>query len=180
MDTSDINQDIKNILRTRKTTVLAYGEGEDEKLFLRHLVRSYCRTKTVTVQTGSAGGGTPYSIVQMALRARRGEKRDYEFILLDTDVAWTEEAVKLAEAEKIELLGSDPCVEAFFLDILGISVETSVGTGKCKDVFKNLCRAGRFDEDECSRIFPKSIINEARQRNEKLNKIIKILEGEFF
>ena len=101
-------------MRPRKQTVLAYGEGEDEKIFLRHLVSSYCRTSKVSVQTGSAGGGDPESILSKAIKARRGEKRDIEFILLDTIPAWPPAMIQTAADEGIKLIGNTPCLESFF------------------------------------------------------------------
>jgi hypothetical protein len=176
MDTPEINQ---SVIRPRKITVLAYGEGEDEKIFLRHLVKSYCRSNKVTVQTGSAGGGAPMSILHAALRARRGEKRNHEFILLDTDKPWPEEMINLAQTEGIELIGNEPCLEAFFLEIINSTEsKAEIGTGKYKESFEELCTEKNFNEEECVKIFPKSLLNSARLLNSKLDKIIKIFEGE--
>ena|SRR3989344_5874276 len=169
----------EQLLRKRKITVLAYGEGEDEKIFLRYLVASYCRRDKVTVATASAGGGDPTYILNKAIRYRRGIKRDFEFILLDTDKEWTEKMKLQAKEESIELIGNHPCLEAFFLEILE-STETykEVGSGRCKEFFEKLCVGGNFNEDECIKLFPKSLLNDARQKNSKLDKIIKMIEGE--
>ena len=166
-------------LRKRKITVLAYGEGEDEKIFLRYLVASYCRRDKVTVATASAGGGDPGYILNRAIRYRRSVKRDFEFILLDTDKEWTEEMKSQAKEEGIELIGNHPCLEAFFLEILE-STESwqGVGSGKCKEFFEKLCTSGNFNEDECVKIFPKSMLNSAREKHPKLDRIIKMIEGE--
>lgn len=168
-----------NTQRPRRRTVLAYGEGEDEKIFLRYLANSYSRKDKITVQTGSAGGGDPLTILLKALSARRGEKRDVEFILLDTDKAWPEEMIELAKNEGIELIGNNPCLEAFLLDILQATKPlVNVGSGRYKELFEKLCINGNFDRDECERLFPKSLLKYARQRDSKLNKIIKIIEGD--
>ena len=176
-----MDEEAQKTPRIRKITVLAYGEGEDEKIFLRHLVSGYCRRDRISVQTGSAGGGDPTSILNNAIRSRRGEKRDFEFILLDTDKPWSDEMVNLAKEQGIELIGNSPCLEAFFLEILNSEEERkSAGSRKCKEIFeKNYCRENNFNEDECARLFPKSLLNEARQRNEKLDMIIRVMEGTY-
>lgn len=165
-------------LRPIKTTVLAYGEGEDEKIFLRHLVWLYCRRDKVSVSTSSAGGGDPTHMLHGAIRFRRGEKRDLEFILLDTDVPWPQEMKDLAEKEGFKLIGNEPCLEAFFLDILESPKPwQGAGTGRCKEFFEEHCLERNFNEDECVRLFPKSLLNTARRRNNTLDMLIKMIEG---
>lgn len=165
--------------RPRKLTVLAYGEGEDEKIFLRHLVSCYCRKHEVSVQTGSAGGGDLESILIKAIRARRGEKREIEFIVLDTIPQWPAEAIQKAEEEGINLMGNTPCLESFFLEILGSKYTCDkLGAGSCKNLFEeNYCSGHNFDEDNCATIFPKALLNEARTRVPNLDYIIKTMEG---
>jgi hypothetical protein len=173
MDTPD-----EQVLRQKKITVLAYGEGEDEKIFLRHLVMLYCRRNKVTVSTASAGGGDPMYILNRAIRYRRGVKRDFQFILLDTDKEWSDEMRTRAKEEEIELIGNTPCLEAFFLDILGSSEPyTTWGSGRCKEFFEKLCDSGNFNEEECVKLFPKTLLNEVRGKNSKLDGIIKMIEG---
>ncbi|MDD2657059.1 MAG: hypothetical protein PHD04_00125 [Candidatus Pacebacteria bacterium] len=166
-------------MRQPKITVLAYGEGDDEKIFLRHLEALYCRRKLVSVRTGSAGGGSPSSILMRAKSFRWGYRRDFEFILLDTDKTWPPEMIDLAAEEEIKLIGSSPCLEAFFLDILQSPHSCKgVGSKKCKEIFEtHHCSGHNFTEEECARLFPKAFLNEARKRNEDLNYIITAMEG---
>lgn len=166
-------------MRQTKLTVLAYGEGEDEKIFLRQLVASYCRKNLVSVQTGSGGGGSPESVFAKAVQARRGEKRDIEYILLDTDKPWSPEMVKRAEEESIELIGNSPCLEVLFLEILDPDFDvTGLRSGACKTEFeRRYCNGNNFSEDICPEIFTKAILNEARARIPRLNRIISSMEG---
>lgn len=167
-------------IRRYKKTVLAVGEGESEKIFIRHLANLYCRKNEVSISSSSAGGSAPEHILDYAIKFRRDLKRDKEFILLDTDNEWTEEFVEKAKKEDIELIGSSPCFESFLLDILS-SPNTcdGIGSGRCKSLFEDECRNRRFDEDECARLFPKPLLNDSRNRITKLDKIIKIFEGIF-
>lgn len=175
-----IQEDNQIVLRPRKITVLAYGEGEAEKIFLRYLVSCYCRRYKVSVATSSAGGGDPTSILDSAIRFRRGVKRDFEFILLDTDKPWSDEMKRRAREEGIKLIGSHPCLEAFFLKILeSPDLLQGVGSGRCKASFKKLCESNNFNDEVCAKLFPKSLLKSARQRLSKLDEIIKIIEGEF-
>lgn len=165
-------------LRPRKITVLAFGEGDDEKVFLRYIVANYCRRDKVAVASASAGGGGPTYILEKAMSFRRGEKRDFEFILLDTDKVWPEEMVELAREQGIELIGNTPCLESLLLEILNIPIPDNIGSGRCKQLFEEQCLSGNFNEEECQRLFPKPILNLARQRIQKLDTIIKKIEGE--
>ena len=166
--------------KVQKKTVLAFGEGEDEKIFLRHLDKSYCRRDKVTVSSSSAGGGSPMNVVQKAVQYRRGIKRDSEFVVLDTDIPWSKEMKEYSEVEGLELIGNAPCLEAFFLDILESELPwKNSSTKKCKEYFAQHCKNGYFDEDECIRLFPKALLNSARGRVAALDRMIKIIEQGF-
>lgn len=165
-------------LRPRKITILAFGEGEGEKIFLRHLVALYRRKGLVHVATSCAGGGTLRSIFNQMKQFRRGEKRDHEFIFLDKDLGWDDETIQSAYEEEVELVGNDPCLEAFFLEILDEPIPHGSGSGKHKDRFRALCRERDFNEEECERLFPKSVLNAARKRIPKLDTMIKRIEGD--
>lgn len=167
-------------MRESKLTVLAYGEGEDEKIFLRHLTALYCRRHLVSVQTGSGGGGSPQSVLNKAIRARRGEKRDTEYILLDSIPSLMQEVIDKAEEEGVLLLTNTPCLEAFFFEILDPSHDIStLGSGRCKKEFeKKYCPGNNFNEDVCFQIFPKAVLNDARKRLTLLNYLIKTVEGD--
>ena len=166
--------------KLQKKTVLAFGEGEDEKIFLRHLDKCYCRKDKVTVASSSAGGGGPLNVVQKAVQYRRGIRRDSEFVVLDTDIPWSNEMKEYAAEEKLELIGNEPCLEAFFLNILESEHPwRGATTAKCKEYFAKHCKGGYFDEDECVRIFPKALLNSARERVPTLNRIIELIEQGF-
>lgn len=166
-------------MRQQKITVLAYGEGEDEKIFLRHLEKCYCRSNLVSVRTGSAGGGNPTVIFEKALQARLGEKRDTEFILLDTDIEWPEDVIRRSEEENITLIGNRPCLEALFFEILDPEFDTTKLTATaCKKEFeRRFCLGNNFDEDNCVTLFTKAVLNDARTRIESLNFVISSMEG---
>lgn len=166
--------------KSQKITVLAFGEGEDEKIFLRHLDKCYCRKDKVTVASSSAGGGGPMNVVKKAVQYRRGIKRDSEFVVLDTDIPWSDEMKKYAREQDLELIGNEPCLEAFFLDILASEHPwKSANTAKCKEYFAEHCKGGYFDEDECIRLFSKGLLNSARTRVPALDRMIELIEQGF-
>lgn len=166
--------------RPRKLTVFAYGEGEDEKVFLRHLIALYLRKGLVSVQTGYAAGGDPMSILDRAIRTKAGNRYDLELILLDTIPEWPQQMVERAEQEGIVLIGSSPCIESFFFEILGRpDACDGLSPWKCKALFeKEYCASGNFNEDECGRIFTKAVLNEARENSARLNYLIGVMEGD--
>lgn len=119
-------------------------------------------------------------IVQRAVQYRRGVKRDSEFVVLDTDIPWPDEMKQYADEQGLELIGNEPCVEAFFLDILESPHPwKGATTAKCKDFFAKHCTGGYFDEDECIKIFPKTLLNSARVRVPALDRMIKLIEQGF-
>lgn len=85
---------------------------------------------------------------------------------------------KLAAETDFKLIGNHPCLEAFFLEILDIAIPENAGTGKCKALFLAQCRDGKFNEDECDRLFTKAVLNSAKERVLKLDNLIKMMEGE--
>lgn len=163
--------------RTRRITVLAYGEGDGEKIFIRHLVKNY-RRRHVAVASSSAGGGGPDYILQRAIDFRGSDIRDHQFVMLDTDKPWSDEMKELAQSAGFDLIGNHPCLEAFFLEILNVEIPKDAGSGRCKTLFLDQCRGGKFNEDECDRLFTKAVLKSARGRVLKLDNIIRILEGE--
>lgn len=165
--------------RKRKITVLAFGEGEREKIFLRYVSSCYIRTDKVSIAISSAGGGSPQYILDRAIRYRSGQKRDIEFIMLDTDKKWPQDMIKTANDEGIQLIGSSPCIESFLLEILNMKTPVLNGgsSARYKEHFEELCINRRFDEDECRRLFPKATLNSAKERISELKKIITIIEG---
>lgn len=167
-------------LREKRKTVLAIGEGEDEKIFIRYLVQLYCRRNKVSVSSSSAGGCCPSHILDYAIKFTRGFKRDVQFILLDTDIEWPPEMISRAEKESIELIGNEPCFESFLFEILLFpDACEDIGSSKCKNFFLEKCPRHRFNEEACQTLFPKSLLNKNRKIVPKLDKIIKILEGNF-
>jgi hypothetical protein len=166
--------------RQRKILVMAYGEGQTERIFIRHLDSSYRRSH-VAVKSSSAGGGGLEHMLHAAIRFRNSDKGDwaYQFILLDTDVVWSNEVQDRAKEENIILIGNGPCFEFFLLDILGFADQIQgLSSTRCKKLFEQQCRGRDFTHDECERLFTKAVLNEARQRIKKLDSILRIFEGE--
>jgi len=108
--------------RARKpvlTTVLLVGEGKTEVVFLSHLKSLYIqRENGIKLTIKNARGKGPEYIVDFAIRQRNNAAYDRVAVLLDTDLVWSDAVKKRARKNRLTLLGSNPCVEGFLLEIL--------------------------------------------------------------
>lgn len=126
--------------RVRKpvlTTTLLVGEGKTEVAFLSHLKFLYIqRCNGIKVTIKNARGKGPEHIVDFAVRQRNNTAYDRVAVLLDTDLVWSDAVKKRARKNRLTLLGSNPCIEGFLLEILGENVpaETTGCKQRCGNV----------------------------------------------
>lgn len=84
----------------------------------------------------SAGGKAPNGPIDEAISYKKQREYDEIVVLLDTDIAWTEEKINEAKDNNIELVGSEPCLEGLLLKILDKSVPDK--SKKCKTQLQNM------------------------------------------
>jgi hypothetical protein len=161
-------------------TLLLYGEGLNEQVFLNYLkgLYSYGNNIAVTVRRGK--GGSARDIV--ADSARVPFDYDKRVTLLDNDKDETEmkEARVESENRHIELLESVPCLEALLLSILEPTKNRkNYSSGDCKKYFQNEYLNGNrtITDIDCKRLFPKLVLNQERSTILQLDRIIANLEG---
>lgn len=159
----------KKSVRKLKKTLLAVGEGSSEKAFLLHL-KSIYSTGDPKVTVVTAGGKGPNNVINHAIACMRCDGYDECVVLLDTDIPWPPKLVKQAEAKGIRLVGSDPCLEGFLLDIL--SRRKSNTNDGCKELLHPLLNGESTSRDSYSILFKKDIIENAKQRIEKLKVLV--------
>lgn len=165
--------------RFARATLLVFGEGMGEGVFLRHLKSLYSRNSGVSVKILSGKGGSPESIVIEASRVEGGFDR--KVVVLDGDKSVSEMALGRQEADKrkIELAEHRPCLEAVMLSVLNGGDYSGKGSKWCKSKFesKYLGRKKRDEVSEYGKIFPKTLLDSQRLVLPELNKLIHLMEG---
>lgn len=167
--------------RRAKRTILFYGEGSAEEVFLKHLRKTYAQNRGIAVTVKSGQGGTADGIVRKAFRYNPGGF-DQKVVLLDNDKTRSEmnEARKISKDCSVSLIENEPCLEALLLRILNDSAIIGNKSSKYyKNEFekKHICKKKRCNIEEYEKIFPKKILDAARRKIKELDRIIGLMEG---
>ncbi|OAT26191.1 RloB family protein [Buttiauxella ferragutiae ATCC 51602] len=161
-------------VRVTKETLLFVGEGFCEKAFLAHINGLYSKgaikTKIIT-----AKGKGPEHVINHAISCKKIDGYDHVAVLLDLDLICAPSVLKDAKAKGIIIIGSEPCLEGFLLDIMGVKKCTT--NNGCKKICHPLLNGEPTDRDTYSALFKKSVLDKARKIHENLNSIINLFEG---
>ena len=171
------------VLRPQRLSIFVYVEGHSEKIFIEHLKDFYSPIRGIYIPVYVAGGKGPDYIVNKACRVR-GANSDFNhsFILLDTDVPWSTTAIAIARKNSFELIGNTPCLEGLFLSVLDPHTDHSVKSSKvCKSEFRerHVLHSNPLESKDCSRLFPRTIIDTAMPRITNLDRLVTILRGNY-
>lgn len=166
--------------RSTKSTLLMFGEGLHEEIFLKHLKSIYSRNSGVSIIIRNGKGGNAIDIVINA--GREPGDFDQRIVVLDNDKDQNEMELARAKAKQkgIELLENSPCLEAMLLSVLKNGISFSVKQSDwCKNEFESnyLDKQKRTDIREYEKIFPKHLLDERRKQITELNKFISLMEG---
>lgn len=166
--------------RSAKRTLLMYGEGLGEEMFLKHLRSLYAYDSGVSVTIRNGKGGNPKNIVINAIN----EPGDFErrIVILDNDKSQEEMTNARKEAKKrgVELLENSPCLEATLLTILrsgkNFSTKKSVW---CKSEFESnyMDKKKRTELEEYKKVFSKQILDNQKEKIAELKTFISIMQG---
>jgi hypothetical protein len=166
--------------RVANRTLLVYGEGMCEEMFLRHIKGLYSYNTNIAVTIRKGKGGTAVDVVIDADKVPGDfEKR---VVVLDNDKKAEEmhQARKEAKNRGMILIENTPCIEALLLSILESSIEFSTKTSLwCKKEFesKYVDKKKRGDKEEYDKYFSKKVLDSRRLDIRELNAIILLLEG---
>lgn len=164
----------KSSSRRIKETMLFVGEGKAEKAFLLHL-RSLYSVSTLKVLVKSAGGKGPDNVIVDTISSFKNLGCDKASALLDTDIKWPKGKVKEAEQLRIKLIGSAPCLEGFLLDILDQKKPNPCTNNACKALVHPQLDGKETEKESYKKLFTKAILDEAQNRVDNLDVIIKLL-----
>ena len=104
-------------------TLLIVGEGYDELAFLYHVKSLFSeRESGQRIILKNARGKGAQHVIDWTIRQVGNFAYDTVAALLDTDTTcWTTALIKKAKYNKIQILPSEPCLEAMLLRVLGKS-----------------------------------------------------------
>lgn len=164
--------------RTVLTTVLIVGEGDTEKAFLDYLKSLYVtRGSGVSVTVRNAHGKGPMNVVDTAIRQSRIGEYEIVAVLMDTDLPWTDEVIKLAHKRKqpLCLIGTTPCTDGLLLQIL--SEKAPEQSSRCKEVLHARMNRKPFVKEAYAQDFPKQLLDEKSMGIPALKKLLELMAG---
>lgn len=168
----------KHKRRFAKTTLLVFGEGLGEEMFLKHLKSLYCFESGTAVTIRKGKGGTADAVV---IDAAKAGDYDRKVVIIDNDKPPTEmdHARREAANRGIELIENTPCLEALLLTVLDLK---NTPQGKTSAWYKSnfeskyIDKKKRSEPAEYTKRFPKSLLNESRKSLSTLDQLIKLME----
>lgn len=165
--------------RSASRTLLMYGEGLGEEMFLRHLRGLYSYDSGVAVTIRNGKGGTATNIIINAVNEPGAFDR--RIVILDNDKSEQEMKQVREEARRrgIEILENSPCLEATLLAILRPRQSfSSRPSAWCKSEFESnyLNKKKRTELGEYGKFFPKATLDTQRANVPELNTLISFME----
>lgn len=119
------------VRREVRGTLLVVGEGYAEVELLEHLRATYTHSHSgFAVTIRNARGKGAGHVIQHVIRQCAQVSFDRKAALLDTDDGWTQAVQTLAKRKRIEVVPSNPCLEAWLLDIVGRAGQRSTAEHK--------------------------------------------------
>jgi len=169
-------------------SILLFGEGKTEAVFLSHLRDLYRVPGTVAKVEHGRGGSAP-TVVRGAIRI--ASLADYSdiLVLLDSDRADGPVPPEWCEDPRLVIKYSSPCLEALLLEILGDGKLPGLRHGasasaRCKSHFQSAYLGTDRSSHVLGRLkktlqakFPLRLLEEARTRIPVLNEMIHVIRG---
>ena len=166
--------------RAANRTLLVFGEGMCEEMFLKHIKSLYSYSANIAVTVRKGKGGTAVDVVIDSDKI----PGDFEkkVVVLDNDKSGDEmqQARKEAKSRGIILIENTPCIEALLLSILESGTDFSSKTSAwCKKEFesKYIDKKKRSNPEEYNKHFHKKVLDSKRTSVKELNAIILLMEG---
>lgn len=159
----------------RHTTLLVV-EGDTERAFVGHLRALFARNCGTRLTIECAYGGSGDAILEQALKLCPGYDR--RAVLYDADRPPTlKTLLHKAQAQKLELIISDPAIEAVLLAILGQPAPPD--TESCKRALANLISDSLTDVRNYPRHFPESLLRAKAPDVSALRQLLALMNRSF-
>lgn len=166
--------------RVASKTLLVYGEGLSEEVFIKHLRGVYAYGNNVAVTVRKGQGGTADKVVIEADNTPGAFDRKVVIVDNDKPASEMEQARKEAKNRHIELLENAPCLEAVLLSILNNGTSfANKNSDWCKSEFESkfISKKKRSEINEYKSLFTKAVLDEQRSKIIELNRLIELMEG---
>lgn len=164
--------------KKQRKTVLIYCEGLHDAMFIKHLHKLYGQDNPHTQFVIKAGaGGAPVSIVQKAAKVLG----DFNLRIAKFDNDKGRRALRAAydASGSIKIAHCTPAIEGTMLEILEPNrAYRNHATQTCKKRLhgRYLSASDRSDPHKYESVFPRELLDAARTRHDRLNRIIEIFE----
>jgi hypothetical protein len=163
----------KRAARRTKPTVLFVGEGKTEIAFVKHLKSLYQPERSPPVRIDTQDGHDAGQILRTTLKRSNSEVRDTFVCLYDLDKALPVGDLVKARRKKFVLIGSEPCIEGFMLDVLNKTRPHL--TRDCKHKMHPLL-GGKETDPESYKLFTKVLLEQRREVMANLDLILRLIE----
>lgn len=158
--------------RVVRETLLIVVEGEAEIALIRHLKMVYRDSLGRAVQEANARGKGGRHVLETAIRRASNRDHDKVILLLDTDTDWSDadraraRRSRMGRKRRLDVVESNPCLEAWLLRIFGI--ETEGDTRRCKKLFKDRVGCEAHESGCMERLLSREALDEARETVQQL------------
>jgi hypothetical protein len=166
--------------RAASQTLLMYGEGLGEEVFLKYLKGLYARDSGVAVTIRNGKGGNAADIIIDAANAPGGFDRRIVVLDNDKDSIEMQRARQEAKIRGVEIIENTPCLEALLLAILNDGENYSGKPSSwCKKEFESryIDKKKRTEVGEYGKYFPKSLLDSTMVKVPELKTLISIMRG---
>lgn len=165
--------------RYAKRTLLIFGEGFDEEVFLKYLKGLYSQNANISVTIRKGKGGSAGEIV--ICTHKEPGAFDRRIVVFDCDKPKKEmqQARQEAKTHNIELIENEPCLEFLLLSILCKATEPNKDSKWFKKEFegKYMDEKKRNQLTEYSKLFPKKLLDSKKSKISNLKRLISVMEG---
>jgi hypothetical protein len=164
---------IKRIVRE---TLLIVAEGDAEVTFIRHLKVVYRDSLGRAVQDANARGKGGRHVLEVAIRRANNRDHDKVILLLDTDTNWSDaerakaRRSRIGRRGRLDVIESNPCLEAWILRILGVEAEGD--TKHFKRLFKAEIGCEAHEPGWMERTLSKEVLDGARDGVQQLAELM--------
>lgn len=165
--------------RFAKATQLIFGEGYEDKTFLKHLRSVYAQGTNIHSKVDAGSGGTPSDVARTAIRRANnspvvvivdGDKQSKEYNDLD---------LLIKKHKNVRKVIISPCMEALLLAILNNGKWPKMSSHKCKSEFEknHISNKRRRSQEAYAKVFPKQLLDNQRQSISQLNDLVYLFEA---
>ena len=165
--------------RFAAATQLVFGEGSEDKTFLKCLRSLYSQNTNLCSKVDAGNGGTPSDVARAGIR--RGDACPV-IIIVDGDKPQKEydDLSQLIKQHKnVKTMVVSPCMEALLLAILNGGRWPKLSSSKCKSEFekKYINSRRRREQEAYAKVFTKQLLDEQRKNIKVLDELISLFEG---